>query len=930
MPKFDPRRASPGRSLLTLYVLVGVLGALLLPPVRETMLRAVLPPVAALQTPRAAARPAPAAATDVPVMRLWFTPEDHAHFARLAKLGSDGLDPVQLAYRTAHNLWRDSELEFQGTRHPIRIKAHGRTPYHQVAGQDVSLAIKLRDRGQIEHANRFSLIVYPRVILSADILRAISDELGLLCDRTFPVEVQYAEGRRTRMFFEYRLNNAFMALQGWPTLINPGKDIIGRSAVIAHLAPGGSVQPLLQRLEQALPSALDPRLPAPLRGQIAERLLALDRAIADGDADAVVGFFDRRYLAAFEAVRLLTGSDGHGFSAGNGAVFYDPSSGLFYPVYHRDHFMHPLAARAVLERMPYADLRYPLWELLSRHDGLRQAKYRVLHAAIRDGLPARMRELYGRLARDPRPRGTTGEMITPNAELLASRLAEARPELSWALAGDRWLITLRPGALAELTIDQLIVNGFFPSGSVRARAELVVQDDARDAAAPLRPDRVVEADVRATADGLDLTPLFAGLGFSDGLGPDLAVRPRAYQIRVRLLGAGPWPVGLRPVLALRHALSGAPVPLARPAEQLAVPDASMARALDVAVPRSAPPAAWLASLSSELALRLGPDGALHVPAGVHTLRRDLHLPAGHDLVLDAGAQLRLGPGVTLLVHGGLLAHGSAEAPVVVRALDPARPFATLAAVGDGTTVCELRHLHVSDGNEAFIEGVHLSGSVSLYHHARVLVQDSQVRRSRSDDGMNVKYAQVEIVGNRFEDNFADQLDIDVATGRVEGNHFGVQGAGSSNGDGVDVSFSRMRVADNDFVGLTDKAVSVGELSRVRLEGNQFSANRLAIAVKDGSKAWLRDNRFDQNAMGVFAYKKRKAFGGAEVLWAADSHAERPAALFADEHSAFFVGSPAGAADPFAPDAPRRPLQVAYQRFVMPVSAPPPAAAPPAP
>ena len=102
--------------------------------------------------------------------------------------------------------------------------------------------------------------------------------------------------------------------------------------------------------------------------------------------------------------------------------------------------------------------------------------------------------------------------------------------------------------------------------------------------------------------------------------------------------------------------------------------------------------------------------------------------------------------------------------------------------------------------------------------------------------------------NDFVFNFSDQIDLDNCTGSVVNNSFVYRvnkNIQNDNGDGLDLSYSKILVKENIFSGFVDKAVSVGERTNILIFKNKFSDNVRAITVKDESNAYLSKNYYEK-------------------------------------------------------------------------------------
>ena len=122
--------------------------------------------------------------------------------------------------------------------------------------------------------------------------------------------------------------------------------------------------------------------------------------------------------------------------------------------------------------------------------------------------------------------------------------------------------------------------------------------------------------------------------------------------------------------------------------------------------------------------------------------KDVVLPYGMDLIIEAGTVIHLDEGASLLASGNLKINGREDAYVVVKPSTPTKVFGTFAAVGDGSTICDIKFLDISGGSEDIINGKYLSGALSLYNHKQVNISDSVIHNNHADDGLNVKNASV--------------------------------------------------------------------------------------------------------------------------------------------------------------------------------------------
>lgn len=292
---------------------------------------------------------------------------------------------------------------------------------------------------------------------------------------------------------------------------------------------------------------------------------------------------------------------------------------------------------------------------------------------------------------------------------------------------------------------------------------------------------------------------------------------------------------------------------------------------------------------------------LRFDRGVHTIDHDIEVPRGMSVIIGKGARFFIAPGRSLVVNGPLYMRGTDPNPVFIRPVDANAPYGVIAVHGDGNTPCVLRGVRMSGGSSAWIAGRYHSGMLT-FQDCKVTLEDCTISGSGGEDAVNVKRGQVRLIGCVFSAAKDDLVDLDYTRGEVRGCTFVGAMAGdtlASNGDGLDLSDSRILVEECHFEGLGDKGLSAGEGTEVFVQGSVFRNNTLGMAVKDRSVAHAERNVFAANKKVFGVYRKKSVFGGGTLTVFGNTYEGNAAEREVDAHSTFTEGT---AADTKALDA----------------------------
>jgi len=259
--------------------------------------------------------------------------------------------------------------------------------------------------------------------------------------------------------------------------------------------------------------------------------------------------------------------------------------------------------------------------------------------------------------------------------------------------------------------------------------------------------------------------------------------------------------------------------------------------------------------------RVEGEARLRVKRATWKVEEPLVVPPGVGLDIGDGTTLRFAPGAFVLATGPLRWRGSADAPIVLEAL----PGAAEGSTWQGVVVLRSdephhwAHVEVRETSGISFGDWHVASGVT-FRASDVRIEDGTIRDNRTEDALNLIRSRFQFRNVSILETISDAFDCDHCDGSFEGGF--VRDVG---GDGIDVSGSRVSVASVRFESIRDKAISVGEESRLEARGVRIANVGTAIASKDGSSATIEEATIDGvEHVAVMAYRKKSAYGPARV------------------------------------------------------------------
>ena len=153
----------------------------------------------------------------------------------------------------------------------------------------------------------------------------------------------------------------------------------------------------------------------------------------------------------------------------------------------------------------------------------------------------------------------------------------------------------------------------------------------------------------------------------------------------------------------------------------------------------------------------------------------------------------------------------------------------------------------------------LTGAINFIE-SDVTFKDVLIEDAEAEDALNVVQSQFEFRRLSIFRAYSDAFDSDFSKGKIVESNFTAIG-----GDGVDLSGSDVLLTNSVFNKIVDKAISVGEASKLKASNIKISESGTGVASKDGSFSELENISFNEiEYFPLMAYMKKPIYGPASL------------------------------------------------------------------
>ena len=242
-------------------------------------------------------------------------------------------------------------------------------------------------------------------------------------------------------------------------------------------------------------------------------------------------------------------------------------------------------------------------------------------------------------------------------------------------------------------------------------------------------------------------------------------------------------------------------------------------------------------------------------SGKQTIYKIVLIPRGYQVIIKPGTVIDLVNGGGILSYSSVFVQGTKQSPVNIKSsTDSSLGFTVLQA-----PKVEMKYA-IFDGLNAFsYKGWQQTGAVTLYE-TDVKITNCQFINNLCEDDLNVVRSHFEVTNSVFANTFSDAFDSDFSNGLVDNCTFDKLG-----NDAIDFSTSRIEIKNCKITKATDKGVSGGEGSHLKVVNCIIDGANIGIASKDLSVVEADNCVIKNTTYALSAFQKKPEYGAAKLI-----------------------------------------------------------------
>ena len=248
-------------------------------------------------------------------------------------------------------------------------------------------------------------------------------------------------------------------------------------------------------------------------------------------------------------------------------------------------------------------------------------------------------------------------------------------------------------------------------------------------------------------------------------------------------------------------------------------------------------------------------------------------PENFNILIKPGVNINLENSAYLLIKSNIELIGTSDNPISITNHNQSGLGIIITGNNKQSIFNNVVVSGLSNLDYDFTSGLNITGGITFYNTNVFLNNVLMSSNIKGDDLINIFGSKFVIENSKFQNSFADSLDIDFSNGIIKKSSFKNCGITKdnisknlmSNGDCVDFSGSNVKLENIIIENAGDKAISVGENSNVNISHIKIKNAKYGLVSKDNSILKAQYISIDNAEYGFASYKKKEEFGPGKII-----------------------------------------------------------------
>lgn len=222
-----------------------------------------------------------------------------------------------------------------------------------------------------------------------------------------------------------------------------------------------------------------------------------------------------------------------------------------------------------------------------------------------------------------------------------------------------------------------------------------------------------------------------------------------------------------------------------------------------------------------------------------------------NLIIKGGTELIFSLNSYIILNGSsLIINGTKEERVILRSN---KTYWKGLYIKNSPQKSYLKNLLISNTTNLSDNLLNLTGAINFYKSDVELI-NVEFKSTIAEDFLNIVHSNFSMDSVIFNQTISDGFDSDFSVGKISNSSFY-----NIKGDALDFSGSTIEIENTFFKNVTDKAISAGESSNVKVNKVKADSIGVGLASKDGSQVEIVNTNFSNFKLHALMTYQKKSF-----------------------------------------------------------------------